>query len=147
MAKKVGLILKDLVWPAVVAIALVAFYGFLFLIVGLKNFVQLIGGLVWPTVVVIALVILRKPLSYFLSGIAQHLHAFYAQKLKEGLSPTMVTSLHNRQTQHRAPGIKRGNFLRFAVNRVAGFYTSRTEAALGAGRRRWDSNPRRLFTL
>src|SRR5437660_12845854 len=38
-------------------------------------------------------------------------------------------------------------FSRFAVKRVVGFHTSRTEAGLREGRRRWDSNPRRLFTL
>lgn len=63
--------IKDLLWPAVIVIALVTFYGFLFLIVGSKGFVPLINGLVWPTVVVIALVTFRKPLSDFLRGIAQ----------------------------------------------------------------------------
>jgi hypothetical protein len=62
-------LIKDLTWVAVV-IALVAFYGFLFLIVGLKNFVPLINGLAWPTVVVIVLIVFRKPLADFLRGIA-----------------------------------------------------------------------------
>ncbi|SRR6266487_726655 len=68
--------LKAMVRPIAVVIALVAFYGFLFRVVGLKDFIQLIKDLVWPTVVVIALVAFRKPLSLFLEELGRRATKF-----------------------------------------------------------------------
>jgi hypothetical protein len=68
--------IKDLLWVVVVVIALFAFYGFLILLVGSQNSIQLITILAWPTVVVIVLIVFRKPLTDFLQGIAGRVTKF-----------------------------------------------------------------------
>ena len=56
-----------------------------------------------------------------------------------------------REVDFAAEVVREGTFSRFAVsfavNRVVGSGESRIGASRGDGRRRWDSNPRGLFTL